>query len=488
MKTNGLFQPLPLATVLAAGFVVVWGLLGLWAVEVGTYVADSEGHAEYLEFLPDGTPFVRYLVGRGDWAYRDLEGNPVPPPEDGTMTWLGKGQLPAALPDRVSSGDTAWGERIRSFADGRTPAVFWYFVSDGRPNGAGYFVGYDSQSKGCVGYLGRAGFRADLPPADEQVPFAGPTWGAGARVYCHQHPSGPTEHPADRGTGRAPHGAVSGWDVYVLGRDGKLYHADLQNRTVHVALDEPGLRSAGLVRGPLDVVKGTLWRLAARTEDAVLLLDERGTVLKRFPIPEALRGREVAFGETTGGEAVMYANTPFDEVATEVAYHICWVSPDGRCREAAVILPWAAPLRSMQAGGALVVPSPLVLAGLIAVERTRELLSEGLAATFPEALARALTEFRPALLIAQLVSAGLALLCYRRQVRYGARGAERVAWPLFVLVLGLPGWVGYRFGRSWPALAACPACGTAAPQDRDGCARCTAEFPPPALRGTEVFA
>lgn len=108
--------------------------------------------------------------------------------------------------------------------------------------------------------------------------------------------------------------------------------------------------------------------------------------------------------------------------------------------------------------------------------------------TVPEALGRSLREFGPALGIAQLIALGLAVLCYRRQLRYGAGRAERILWPLFVLLLGLPGWIGYRFGRRWPVLETCPNCGDAVPRDRGECARCTAAFPLPALQGTEVFA
>ena len=37
MRKNGFMAPLLLASVLATGFVVVWGLFGLWAVEVGRF-------------------------------------------------------------------------------------------------------------------------------------------------------------------------------------------------------------------------------------------------------------------------------------------------------------------------------------------------------------------------------------------------------------------------------------------------------------------
>src|SRR5262249_5179229 len=129
-----------------------------------------------------------------------------------------------------------------------------------------------------------------------------------------------------------------------------------------------------------------------------------------------------------------------------------------------------------------------VLGGLIAYQRPRDLLQMGLTATYSAGLGRALAELWPALAMAQLVAAGFAALCYRRQQRYGASRSGRAAWTLFVLALGLPGWIAYCFGRSWPVLEACPVCSTVVPRDRGECAGCNADFPEPALRGTEVFA
>jgi hypothetical protein len=486
MPRKGILQPLILAAILATGFVVAWGLISLWAVEVGVYVAGSDRAHERLLILPDGTPRVVREQGQpGSPEYLDLEGHPVPPPESDVAGWLTGGHLPASLP---AEGANGWDRRIRTFADGQLPAVFWYLLSDGRPDGTAYFVGYDSKSKACVGYLGTAGFREGPPPAEELIPFGGRTAGPQTRVLSPQSADNPTGHPRDDLFARGPHGSVAMWDVYVFGRDGQLYHADLRHRTLRVILDQLHLRSAALVAGVPDPVRGTSWRLAVRTDDAVLLLDEADHVSRQYLIPDELRGQGFTFAETTTGEAVMFWNSPFDELATNVEYRIWWVDENGRCREARTGLSAPGNLRPTQVFGAAVAPAPLVLGGFVAFGRTKELLEAGLAGSYPEALLRAVSEFWPALAIAQLLAAGLALLSYRRQVRYGAGPWERVIWPLFVLLLGLPGWVGYRFGRSWTAVDACPSCGVGVPRDRENCVRCEAEFPAAAPRGTEVFA
>ena len=63
--------------------------------------------------------------------------------------------------------------RIGRFSDGEKPPKLWYFIDDGARNGHGYFVGYDSQSKLCAGFIGLHGLRPDRPPAEEWFPMDG---------------------------------------------------------------------------------------------------------------------------------------------------------------------------------------------------------------------------------------------------------------------------------------------------------------------------
>jgi hypothetical protein len=487
MNTKDLIQRLILSAILAVGFLIAWGTVALYTGEVGIMASVTGEHAENLMFLADGTPRVVEYLGRGDRQCRDLEGHAVPPPED-ELSWLAPVPLAASLPDRVSARDSSWGRRIHSFADGRALAVYWYFVSDGRLDGHAYFVGYDSRSNDCIGYLGTAGFRKQPLPASELFPFAEATSGIDSRVLSTQGHRYSAEHPRDRTAGRAPPGSLSAWDVYVLSRDGKLYHADLQERTVGMVLDEPGLRSAAVFGDIHEPGKGTPQRLAVRTKKAVLVLDERGGVLRRYPVPEAMAGRELYFAQTNAGEAVMYTKQPQGLLETEEEYRICLLQPDGRSRQASVVLPALSEIELLHVAGGVIVPCPVLADALLGILRTRNLLEKGQTATYLEAVNWTVQEFWPALMIIHLLAAGLAVLCYRRQVRFGANRAERVVWPLFVLALGLPGWIGYRFGRSWPVLESCPACGTSVPRDRTRCARCEEEFALPAMQGTEVFA
>ena len=356
MMTKGLFQPLVLAGVLATGFLVVWGVVAVWALQ--SYLADECQSGKSLLFQADGTPFVvQHDYRYGESQYWDLQGNPVPPPDQENPAMMINPSLPASLTDRANVDDTDWKQRIRSFSDGGSPAACWQFVSDGQPNGSGYFVGYDSKSCGCVGYMGTAGFRTDVLPTEEFIPCGHATAQQLRRedVLTIQFDANPMALPygyALPTEGRAPRGYVSPCDVYVVGHDHRIYHADLQKRTVHVALEDPRLCSAALVLGVTDPVQGTPHRLVARIEDAVLVLDDRGQILKRYPIPESLRSMEIHFAETTAGEALMLWTSPFDELATEVDYRIYWVTPNGRFRQTEITLPSSGELPALRMFGA----------------------------------------------------------------------------------------------------------------------------------------
>ncbi len=486
------FQPLMLATVLAFGFMAVCVAVDGWIVS--SYREDAVGVGENLGFRPDGTVLIASHPdgSQGSPHFRDLQGNPVTLSVDDMHASL-NGCLLRANPPQGSDA-LAWDDRFLQLADGRMPATAWYFLSDGRREGAGYFVGYDSNSKVCIGYLGNAGFRKEPLPTEEWFPFGGTTNSFNhSRLVAVSHGyatygNGLGGYAVSSSGGRAPQGFLNAWDAYIFGRDGKVYHADLQARSVHVILEDSRLRSVAMSSWSEDATRGLLWRLAARTEDAILVLNAEGKPLARYPIPEALRNLDLTFAESRAGEAVLYWSSPEDSLATEQEYRIFWVKPDGQCREAAVTLVHRGELQPMRVYAGVTMPSPLGLGCSYVRGRFQELLNHGLSATPAEAGSRAFTEFWPALAIAQTIAFALAMLCYRRQVRYGVGRTERIVWPLFVLLFGLPGWIGYRFGRSWPVLEACPDCGVIVPRDRERCLRCTNDFPRPALKGTEVFA
>jgi hypothetical protein len=105
---------------------------------------------------------------------------------------------------------------------------------------------------------------------------------------------------------------------------------------------------------------------------------------------------------------------------------------------------------------------------------------------YSAALKSDLKELWPVLPITAIVSAVLAVLCFRRQRKYGLPWTG--VWILFVLLFGLPAYFGYLAHRHWPARLPCPNCGRRVPRDRPACFACGHDFPAPPPKGIEVFA
>src|SRR5262249_8918603 len=82
-----------------------------------------------------------------------------------------------------------WSQRIYAYATGTKPAVFWYLVHDGRPDGLAYFEGFNVDTYLRKGYIGRTGERSDVPPADDRFAIASEymaaqqSWPSGAEPW-----------------------------------------------------------------------------------------------------------------------------------------------------------------------------------------------------------------------------------------------------------------------------------------------------------------
>ena len=116
-----------------------------------------------------------------------------------------------------------------------------------------------------------------------------------------------------------------------------------------------------------------------------------------------------------------------------------------------------------------------------------ELLGVGATDSWSVAQRASLDGCWPTLMFVTMLSTLLAIACYRRQVRFAATPSERIAWPIFVFLGGLPAWVAYRYGRHWPVLERCLSAGTHS-RDCETCAACRQEFPLPERQGFEILA
>ncbi|HLN32344.1 MAG TPA: hypothetical protein VK395_31735 [Gemmataceae bacterium] len=485
MKRNGLLQAIVLAGILAVGFQIVWALAGGWCLGV-TAQFTGPIKKDQLMFLPDGTPRVVRTDGIFEKQYLDLEGQIVAPPEKVDANYMGMplSILPEPGGPPSTSAPLSWDQRILSFTDGGSPPVHWFFITDGCPSPSAYFVGYNCKTRSCIGYMGTAGIRKEPLPPEEWIPVQGSSLGLAADVVSTQPDWGISLDSVDQPGMQLP---ASYFSVFILGRAGKLYHVDLQERTVQVALEEKGLCAIGQLPGVPDLSRLRLPRLAARTDDAVVVLDAQGGILQRYRIPGNLRDMRINFATTTAEEALMQVSVPTG-TPMEFDHQIYWVARGGSIRKASVVLKQLAESEALHRFAWAVLPSPILLGIFVEGLKQQELLESGRSGIYRQPLIQSLRDYAPSFLFAQLLAIAFAFSCYRRQVRFGARGINRVVWPLFVLVFGFPGWIGYRFGRTWPVQAACDSCGTTAPQDREDCVAYASTFSRPALTGTEVFA
>jgi hypothetical protein len=201
-----------------------------------------------------------------------------------------------------------------------------------------------------------------------------------------------------------------------------------------------------------------------------------------IPIPEAIRDQNIQVISTLGDDVVLLAR--YFEPSDSQLY---WIDKEGQVtRHETLPREPERDFGGMEWVSGLAMPMPTVLGPTLFVIAPLSKVSNGEAPDFPTALAKSLpVVWLPALLVC-VVSVIAAAATYRRQRRYSGTGAA--AWAIFVLLLGVPGWIGYRLHRSWPARTRCEHCGRVVPRDRATCLACAAEFPPPAARGIEVFA
>lgn len=163
MMTKRLICQYLLSLFLAIGVCGVCFVVGGSIVEALPSPGGDSGYSESIGFSEDGTPvLMRQLEDSGQFEYRDLQRNLVSRPQE--THWLRQ----AALQHNWANLNLLGCQRL---SDGLAPTTYWYPIEDEQRSPArAYFVGYDSRSRNCIGYLGLAGFREDIPPREEMFP------------------------------------------------------------------------------------------------------------------------------------------------------------------------------------------------------------------------------------------------------------------------------------------------------------------------------
>jgi hypothetical protein len=488
METRpGRFRALLLALVLTIGAGAVWALaiLLVAATIMGLYpkTVASPGINQELLLLANGTPVIK--TGERDESgdiIVDLHHKPIPK----NARFLPASRLDAT--NQISSW--AWMNRVYQL--NRIDKRFgrWYLMYDGEPNGHAYFVGYDDETYGRIGYIGRNGFQTETPATDEQftIGYADATalW---TFLYASDYSIDVDrvfEHPQqpellDRS--------------FLFKTDDGLMKIDFENHTVKPYWKDATLISvASSIKeikpptGDTDSPRVALAGILLRMPDRVIELNYEGKEVARFILPEQFRSRSFDFALLPNKQAIIQTAPKNNE--------LFWIDPAGKIiRHENVDLvhedaKWYVPLAYRAAEkmmNAFLIPSPGGIVVTLACNPW-DFWAE-LRRNSPEylpTLRQALVDVQSILAINGVLAVLLAALCWHRQRKYGLSWTW--AWVAFVLVFGLPAYFGYWAHRVWPARLACPSCGRRVPRDRPACFICHAAFPPPDRKGIEVFA
>ena len=492
-----------LAFLLGLGIQIVAAVMLTWGTSVVGQFTPNEGRYESFVVLADGTPVI---VSRSYTDYYDVEGKTLqgePVATERLDKTLSAGALLPPKHRLKQFGRVNWSQRVVIFSDYRRPEKYWHFIHTGRKQGRGYFVGFDSKTKLGVGYIGRNGPRSTKPSSEEC--FALDCRHLSQSGYLvsggDQYPSSYYYSVYRQFSSHYPEEALKHnlppWTAYLRCGD-ELLEIDLREETVRVSTecDEPfSLGIARRAKPPEeeedDFAKRPWCRqhLVIRTEDKVTLFDPRSDAREVYQIPPKARGRQFSFYEFADGIAMLHVSRRSEDGITPVDLY--WVDQaEGVVRDVHLNLAARgnAPMdpRLASAGASLVVPVPAVwtVASLVAMPLSYTF--SGQEPNYSAALARSLGEWWPALLISFAITGVAVWWCIKRQRQYAAQWTR--TWVVFVLVLGLPAFLGYLLHRCWPSRVECPACKQAAPRDRLSCSECDADFPEPAPEGIEVFA
>ena len=378
------------------------------------------------------------------------------------------------------------------FEDGGRPVTFWYLVHNGELDGAAYFVGYNSKTNALDGYIGLKGFRTTKPPPEELLPIDGRIMGRsryGVVYREHYYFQAPYYS-----SGYVVGGRTSGRMVYLLSEN-RLLEIDLRRRSVRVVFkSEELLAVSELLRAvpPAELEDPTRppalrEYLAVRSLDRIFVIDPNRGEHDTYAIPDQWRDRQLTFYQLSDKRALVHQSHRSRQGISKNT--LVWLDQQGNeldRKEATLDTKTFFDDPSVTAAVvALVVPAPAIVTSVDLVGMACELVATGEEPNYSSALARALSESWPALLMTNVLGVVLAWLCYRRERQYGT--ARRWVWVVFVFLFGVPGMAGYLLQRRWPVREACPECGKPAPRDRESCFACGRQFPEPAPTGTEVL-
>jgi hypothetical protein len=491
---NAIIRPFGLAIILFLGIAVAWIAVLTWCIEMtrNRFVTDVDDIERAYVILCDGTPVLRSMNRRNyeDTAYESLDGKKMEIPKNQPI--LQGAGLAGPRNEAASADPWISEERIVSIYANRK-AAYWYFVSEGKAKDSGYFVGFDQKTNRCLGYIGLRGSSDTRPapvdyfPVDRQRTQNNPGYryvsrNNGLFLDCPY-----SDHDAFADIGYYPEWSQT--RILLVSGD-RLYKIDLEKRTVETFLKAPDMvaMNTAMVGSALPGRKDgdpLTFRLliALRTADKIRAFDGQGKQIEEFAIPESLRSTPFCFYDLGAEKAILRSAFGTDSEKLQ------WIDTAGKIVREETIPSLNQRVSSFgpaecweAAGGCPVLLGQALLYGIRPIDED----NDGEDYHYWSDLKKCLAVGWLPILMVVFLSASLAYFCFRRQRRFAL--PHTGLWVAFVFLCGVPGFLAYRFHRRWAVLEECPACKKKVPRDREACSACGKSFPPPELKGIEVFA
>ena len=478
-KKTYLLHSLGLAALLSVGFAIVLGILVMWCVTVFQSKSNWE-YSESIGVYQDGPVIYRCAPLSPQTETLTLDRKKIEN-LDGKLHAFSATLEGTRKLEHVEFPLHGY-ERIAALSDGGEPPNYWYFIHDGKREGKGYFVGFNSRSKSFIGYIGQNGLVQALPKQDDWFPFDG------RKLGDYEMPG---LQPAIRAS-YEPNVMINSsygrsYRPVMISGD-RLLQIDLHTGVSRELMKSPDMVSLFVSPMPEKFLKNYNWGdgVVLRTGDRVISFDTENKYSDSYVLPEELRKGRFTFHILGKDKAIV--ERILDSWSR---FELVWIDASGKIsqRKEVELEGQGKPFRPKQERWAatLSMPSPLGVA----------LWSLVLFPSNIQQPMRAYLDYRDAIgislplailpfLLICIPSAVLAFLCYRRQHRYALPWT--LVWVAFVFLLGVPGYFGYRFHRRWAVLDDCPACKKNVPRDRENCSACGTSFPLPERKGIEVFA
>jgi len=521
------------AIVLTLGIGTVWGaIIGICVMIVGTLMPSRPITTENIVVVIDGTPLIQTQIAGNYYntELRTLEGQSI---ELDDESWLGGIYYsePYRKPSVIQL-PISWAERIAGCSDYGKPPASWLLIRDDQRPGSVYFTGFDTTSKLNIGFIGRNGFRATIPPADELFDLGNQTFAWGSNVAA-------TPNGIDYGSSSYHYNEkkpeddrhLAPWIVFLLDGD-VIQEIDLRRHTVRPLKKLDGLfaieiawqpapdeekveeeieklndadqqtnhtqskfRLAAMQNTvffpvtpakPINTKQKTTHRLLARCTDRIVAINPFDGSQQEFPLPQELLQEGLTVYSIADDQLLLQVDGGYWEHGSIT--DLLWINSAGEVnREKTLRLAGYTPgNESLQfIAAAAVAPTLLPWVFVSTIVAPLSMVQDHQVENYVAGLSKALSECWPALLLILVLSIALTLVVRRWQKKYSRDNTT--LWCATVFATTVPGLLAYWLMHRGTLIEACPECSQLVPRDRDACARCEKPFAAPALLGTEIL-